>query len=338
MSQQKKLILLLNLGTPEAPTTKALKPYLNQFLMDKFVIDLPKPIRALLVKGIIVPTRAPKSAKAYKTIWTDQGSPLLIYSQELQTKLQQKLGDKYHVELAMRYGNPSTESVVNRINNNIDSYSSIEILPMYPHYAESSSRSAIDETNKHLSPKAKSLSRLTEYFYNKEFYLDALYHQINKNFDKNNFDFLLFSYHGIPERHILKVDSDCKNCLKDLCCNERPVHPRCYRGQCFETTALMVDKLQLNQDQYATSFQSRLGKDPWIKPYTDKFIIELAKKGIKKIAVACPAFTADCLETIEEIGEEAKEDFIEAGGEDLVLIPALNSEDHWVEALANEYK
>ena len=324
----------MNLGTPEAPTTQALKPYLRQFLMDPYVIDIPYWKRWLLINLIIVPFRSPKSAQAYQRVWTDEGSPLLVISQKLKNKLQQNMGEDYVVELGMRYGKPSTQLALEKLTqSHVDS---IVAIPLYPHYAESSSRTALEE----LKAAQAKLNCQLPIRYIDEFYAHPDYLTAKRNLIKNeladfNADYLLFSYHGIPERHILKVNQSCEACLADLTCGQRNVNKRCYRGQCFRSTELLVKDLNI---PHTTSFQSRLGRDPWIKPYTDHVLEDLAKQGVKRLAVACPAFTADCLETLEEIAMEGKAEFIKAGGEDLKLIPALNDNDLWVESLAKIIK
>lgn len=326
----KKGILLLNLGTPTAPTTKALKPYLRTFLMDPYVLDIPYWKRWLLVNLIIVPFRSPKSAKAFQKVWTKEGSPLLVFSKSLQRKLQQHLGGDFIIELGMRYGNPSTTSAIkNMLDQNV---SEIVALPLYPHYAESSTRTGIEALQRSCQKLNCNIPvKYLDQFYDNPHYLKAKRQLIKNELQNFSADHLLFSYHGLPVRHIINVDSKCNNCVMDLNCGERKQHPRCYRGQCFQSTDLLTEGIDIPS---STSFQSRLGRDPWIKPYTDHVLIDLAKQGVKKLAVACPAFTADCLETLEEIAMQGKEDFIAAGGEDLKLIPALNDTDSWVSALS----
>lgn len=322
----KKLVIISNLGTPEAPTAKAVKPYLREFLMDPYVIDKPFWFRFLLVNLIIAPLRSKKSAKAYQKVWTDQGSPLLVYTQNLVKKMIPLLEGKFEIRLGMRYGQPSIKSTRDNIPENIEE---IYFLPLYPQYAESSTKTAIDEFIKQFRdinlPKY-----ILKPFYKEDKFIHLESQIIQKEIDQFNPDYILFSYHGLPERHILKLDNTCGDCLKKDICRMKETDV-CYRSHSFQTTDAIVNNLNLELD-YSTSFQSRLGKDPWIKPYTDNVIKEIAKNH-KRVLVACPAFTSDCLETLEEIAMELKEEFLELGGEDLKLVPSLNDSDEWARTL-----
>ena len=322
----------MNLGSPDSTKVSDVKKYLNQFLMDERVIDKPWLLRALLVKGIIVPFRAPKSAEAYKTIWTDEGSPLIVNTKELQKALQNNFEEP--VEIAMRYGNPTPEAAFDTLLKRNPSIEEVIALPLYPHYAMSSYETAV-EYAKEIHQKKKYSFKLTfiEPFYNEPEYLQALAENI-KPFLSEPYDQLLFSYHGIPERHIRKSDITGCHCLQtENCCEvSSPAHAHCYRHQVFTTTKLVTKNLQIPSDKYSISFQSRLGKG-WLTPFTDIRLKELPGEGIKKLLIVCPAFVSDCLETLEEIAIRGKEIFMEAGGESFTMIPCLNVHPLWVKAI-----
>jgi protoporphyrin/coproporphyrin ferrochelatase len=332
-STLKKGILLMNLGSPDSTKVSDVRKYLNQFLMDERVIDKPWLLRALLVMGIIVPFRAPKSAEAYKTIWTSEGSPLIVNTKELQKTLQGDLEEP--VEIAMRYGNPTPETAFDNLLKRNPSIREVIALPLYPHYAMSSYETAV-ESVKETYQKKKYSFKLTfiEPFYNEPGYLSALAENI-KPFLNEPYDELLFSYHGIPERHIHKSDITRSHCLRtENCCEvSSPAHTHCYRHQVFTTTKLVTEKLQIPSDKYSISFQSRLGKG-WLTPFTDIRLKELPAEGIKKLLIVCPAFVSDCLETLEEIAIRGKEIFMEAGGKSFTMIPCLNVHPLWVKAIA----
>ncbi|MEP6927891.1 MAG: ferrochelatase [Ginsengibacter sp.] len=329
----KKGILLMNLGSPDSTKAGDVKKYLDQFLMDERVIDKPWLLRALLVKGIIVPFRASKSAEAYKTIWTREGSPLIVGTKQLKHALQNEI--EQPVEIAMRYGNPTPEAGFEALLKRDPSIEEVIALPLYPHYAMSSYETAVEYT-KGIYKKKKYSFKLTfiDPFYNEPDYLNALAENI-RPFLKEPFDQLLFSYHGIPERHIHKSDITGRHCLQvENCCNvASPAHAHCYRHQVFTTTRLVTEKLNIPKDKYSLSFQSRLGKG-WLTPFTDIRLKELPGAGIKRLLIVCPAFVSDCLETLEEIAIRGKEIFMEAGGESFTMIPCLNVNPLWVEAIA----
>lgn len=326
-------VLLVNLGTPDSPNTSDVRKYLRQFLMDGRVIDIPFIFRWLLVQLIIAPFRAPKSAKVYKEVWTEQGSPLLFNSVGVSKLLQEALGDNYVVELAMRYQSPSIESVMERMQK--QHFEKIIVLPLFPQYASASTGSAHEEVMRIFSSwqVIPQIVMIDNYPDNPK--MIKTYAEIGRKYIADgNFDHFIFSYHGLPERQIRKGDCTGK-CLSETCCNKLEDWNRlCYRGQCYETSRLLAAELGLNETQYSVSFQSRLGNDPWIKPYTDKVIEELVKeKGKKRILTFSPSFVADCLETTIEIGEEYKELFEEAGGEHWQLVESLNMHPLWVETL-----
>jgi len=323
----------MNLGSPDSTSVRDVKRYLHQFLMDEKVIDYPYLFRLLLVRGIIVPFRAPKSAEAYKSIWTKEGSPLIFLTKQLQQSLQQQVD--VPVEIAMRYGHPTPTTAYDALLKKMPDLEEVILMPLYPHYAMSSYETAV-EYMRYVHKKNKYLFILTTIkpYYNNEDYINALTESI-KPYLEQNFDKLLFSYHGVPERHIIKGDITGNHCLKtaDCCEVDSPAHEFCYRHQCIRTTTLVTKAFQLPQNKFELSFQSRLGRDKWLKPYTAQRLSELPNEGIKKLLVVCPAFVSDCLETLEEIAEQGKEIFLHAGGESFTMIPCLNVHPLWVRAI-----
>ncbi len=330
----KTAVLLINLGTPDSPSTANVRKYLTEFLNDPRVIDISAIGRFLLVNAIIVPFRSPKSAKLYRHIWTDDGSPLLIHTKNLSAKLQASLGDNYIVEYAMRYQHPSIASALENLRK--QKPSKIIVIPLYPQYASSSTGSTIeklfDELKKwEVIPSVNIISK----FYDDENYIASFVEEGRKH-NLAEYDHVLFSYHGLPERHIRKgaahYGSDyCQ--LSDKCCSSiNRSNQYCYRANCFYTTREIAKQLGLSSDKYTVCFQSRLD-NKWVKPFSDDVIKEKAKQGIKKMLVFSPAFVADCLETIHEIGTEYNDLFREYGGEKIELVKSLNSNDTWVNAL-----
>lgn len=323
----------MNLGSPDSTAVRDVRKYLNEFLMDGRVIDIPFIARALLVRGIIVPFRAPKSAEAYKTIWTKDGSPLIVLTKHLQQALQQQV--KEPVAVAMRYGIPSPKEAYEQLLEQHPNLDEVILVPLYPHYAMSSYETAVEYAKEQYAQKKYpfKLSVLTP-FYNNPDYIQALAASIEPWLAKE-YDHILFSYHGIPERHIRKSDTTGCHCLQvNNCCETAsPAHATCYRRQVFTTTRLVTEKLNIPANKFSISFQSRLGKG-WLQPFTDIRLEEMPKEGIKKILVICPAFVSDCLETLEEIAERGKETFMHAGGESYDMIPCLNTHPLWVAALA----
>jgi ferrochelatase len=329
----RKAVLLMNLGSPDSTTVKDVRKYLNEFLMDERVIDIPFIARALLVRGIIVPFRGPKSAEAYKTIWTSEGSPLIVLTKQLQQALQQKLEEP--VAIAMRYGSYSPKEAYNQLVKEHPSLEELVLVPLYPHYAMSSYETAVEYAKEQYAEKAYPF-RLTviKPFYNDPSYLNALATNIAPWLEKE-YDHILFSYHGIPERHIRKSDLTKSHCLQSTGCCETgsAAHAHCYRHQVYTTTHLVAAKLGIPANKYSISFQSRLGKG-WLQPFTDIRLEEMPKEGIKKLLIVCPAFVSDCLETLEEIDERGRESFMKAGGESYEMIPCLNSHPLWVDTIA----
>ncbi|MEO6330612.1 MAG: ferrochelatase [Ginsengibacter sp.] len=330
---KKRGVLLMNLGSPDSTKVSDVKKYLDEFLMDERVIDKSWLMRALLVKGIIVPFRAPKSAEAYKTIWTKEGSPLVVMTRQLQQALQSLIEEP--VEIAMRYGNPTPEAAFEALLKTQPGLEEVIAVPLYPHYAMSSFETAV-EYAKEIYQKKKYSFKLTfiKPFYNEPHYLHALSENIKPYLDKP-YDQILFSYHGVPSRHIKKSDITGCHCLQaENCCEvASPAHDFCYRHQVITTTKAVAEQLQIPAPKYSISFQSRLGKG-WLEPFTDIRLEQLPNEGIKKLLVVCPAFVSDCLETLEEIAIRGKEIFMEAGGESYEMIPCLNIHPLWVKTLA----
>jgi protoporphyrin/coproporphyrin ferrochelatase len=330
----KKGVLIMNLGSPDSTAVPDVRKYLHEFLMDKRVIDYPYLFRKLLVDGVIVRFRAPKSAEAYKSIWWKEGSPLIVLSKQLQELLQKEL--PVSVSLGMRYGNPSTEHGFNELLKNNPSLEEVLLIPLYPHYAMSSYETAVEYAKK-IHQKNNYPFRITTLkpFYNHPAYINALSESI-RPFLQQEFDYLLFSYHGVPERHIRKSDITHGHCLAttDCCEVSSPAHDYCYRHQVRVTTSLVGEALQLPQEKYGLSFQSRLGREEWLKPYTVMRLAELPKEGVKKLLVVCPAFVSDCLETLEEIAEQGKHTFMENGGKSFGMIPCLNTQLTWIKVLS----
>jgi len=328
----KRGIVLMNLGSPESTEVKDVRRYLMEFLMDERVIDYPWLFRLMLVGGIIAPFRAPKSAEAYRRIWTDKGSPLIVYSDELKKVLDHEIEEP--VEIGMRYGNPSVKAAFDRLLEKSPAIEEVIAVPMYPHYAMSSYETAV-EYAKNIHQKGKYSFRLTTIkpYYNDPHYLLALSESMKPFL--HDYDHILFSYHGVPRRHIIKGDITGSHCLQkpDCCSVPSAAHKQCYRHQCFETTRLVAAKLGLPNGKYSQSFQSRLGREEWLQPYTAARLQELPSEGVKDLIVVCPAFVSDCLETLEEIAMEGKHIFLAAGGNSFRMIPCLNVHPLWVKAI-----
>lgn len=329
-----KGILLVQLGTPDSPATSDVRKYLTEFLMDGRVIDIPYINRTLLVRGIIAPTRAPKSAKIYETIWDKEtGSPLMHYSIIQRDLLQKSLGEDYHVELAMRYQNPSIENALKNMEGML--LDSIRVIPLFPQYASATSGSVIE--------RVMELIRKWNYLPNMSFVSSYCQEPLMietfadhaRQHDIAHFDHIVFSYHGLPVRQLGKVDPTRQlSCPEDGCDScKNTVNSFCYLSQCHATTRAIAQELGLENEQYSICFQSRLGKEPWIQPYTSSLLEDLAQKGKKKLLVFSPAFVADCIETIDEIGVEYANEFKHLGGEEVQLVESLNGDPKWIEAL-----
>jgi ferrochelatase len=330
----KQAVLLVNLGSPASTSIGDVRRYLREFLGDERVLDVPAPLRWLLLEGVILRTRPHKSAHAYKSIWKPEGSPLVLTSISVQKKLAEVLGKAMPVYLAMRYGNPSIPNIIKQMK--ADGIENVFLMPQYPHYAMSSWETVVvkvyQEAEK-LFPELKI--DLLQPFYQDKDYIEALY-EVSAPYLSKPHDLLLFSYHGIPERHLRKGDPSKAHCMKvnDCCSHCSPVQSTCYRAQVFATTKALVKRAGIADDKYSVSFQSRLAGEPWLKPFTDKELERLPKEGKKKLLIMCPAFVSDCLETLEEISEEAKETFMEAGGEEFEQIPCLNDQKPYIDFLA----
>ncbi|MBA1238382.1 MULTISPECIES: ferrochelatase [Stutzerimonas stutzeri subgroup] len=325
-------LLLVNLGSPASTEVADVRRYLNQFLMDPYVIDLPWPLRRLLVSLILI-KRPEQSAHAYASIWWPEGSPLVVLSRRLQEAVKPHW-TQGPVELAMRYGEPSIETTLTRLAG--QGINQVTLAPLYPQFADSTTTTVIEEARRVIRERGLSLQlSILQPFYDQPEYLEALAASARPHLEQD-FDHLLLSFHGLPERHLHKVDPTGSHCLKsDDCCQraEGAVLASCYRAQCMRTAAGFAAKAGLRDDQWSVSFQSRLGRAKWIEPYTEARLDELAERGVKKLLVMCPAFVADCIETLEEIGDRGREQFVEAGGEELVLVPCLNTHEDWVQAL-----
>ena len=330
-----KAVLLVNLGSPDSCKVADVRKYLDEFLMDANVIDVPWLLRSLIVRVFILPHRPKDSAEAYKKIWTDDGSPLIVNSNKVIEKLINHIDSP--IELGMRYGNPSIASAIKNLKMDNPELQQILLVPMYPHYAMSSYGTVVDKVRSELLilyPDIKLY--ILSNFYNDKLYINALSESI-RPFIENDYDHILFSYHGLPERHLKKTDPTKKHCLRveNCCIVESPAHQYCYRHQVFETTKLTIEALGISREKYSISFQSRLGWDKWLDPNTEGKLLKLANAGIKKLLVVCPAFVSDCLETLVEIEIRGKENFLSAGGEELILIPCLNDKQIWIETIAD---
>lgn len=333
-NQPRTGVLLVNLGTPDSPSVPDVRKYLREFLMDPRVIDIPLISRFFLVNMIIAPFRAPKSARIYKKLWTAKGSPLKIYGYEVAGLLQQALGSEYLVSLGMRYQSPSIESALNELKDK--GLKNIIVVPLFPQYASATTGSVYDKVMEivrtwQIIPQINFINSFLQH----PKFIETFTLLGKKYIEEHPFDHYIFTYHGLPERQIRKGDAT-NTCLQGNCCGTlHAMNQHCYRAQCFETSRLLATSLGIPDHKYTVSFQSRLGKTPWIKPYTDDMIRELAGKGIKSVLAFSPSFVADCLETTIEIGEEYKELFEENGGKHWQLVESLNNHPLWIEALTD---
>jgi len=326
-----KGVLLVNLGSPDSPAVSDVRKYLREFLMDGRVLDAPWPVRFCVVNFAILPSRPKESAHAYEKIWTPAGSPLVVTSRHVQEKLQARV--TVPVELAMRYQHPSILSALKKLRER--KVTQLLVIPLFPHFAMSSFETAavrVQELAARWTPQIKV--EIQPPYFDAPEYIAALVASAKNHLDAG-YDHLLFSFHGIPERHLRKADPTGSHCLQvENCCEvASPAHATCYRAQCFKTVAAFVAKAGVPKEKYSVAFQSRLGKEPWLKPYSDLEIEKLPARGVKKLLVICPAFVSDCLETIEEIGIRGRETFLKAGGENLTLIPCMNEHPQWLLAL-----
>ncbi len=320
-------LLLLQLGSPAAPTPGAIYKFLTEFLTDPQVIDIPAIPRHLLVRGVIAPLRSRRVAEAYKSIWTEKGSPLMLYTQDFSEKVKTALERRFDVRWAVRYGNPSVKSVLDDWNIN-----ELYVVPLYPQYALSSSQTAMDQVKDLVAKSGKSIKMffLRDFFVEPEF-IHSQTAQILEAAREFKPDHYLLSFHGLPEHHVTKLHPD-KCFVQAGCCEKVTSSNRwCYRAQSMATARALKEALGLTGGQMSVGFQSRLGNRPWIKPYTDELLPKLVEDGVRRLLVSCPSFVSDCLETLEEVQIRLKEQFLELGGTDLKLVPALNAEDHWVD-------
>lgn len=324
-------VLLVNLGSPASTDPADLRQYLDQFLMDPYVIDVPYPLRALIVKGFILPTRPAQSAHAYAKIWTAEGSPLVAISERTRAALEAYAG--VPVGLAMRYGEPSIPNGIRTLLERCGEIDELVVVPMYPQYAMATTKTVEVAVEGVLRSRGLRY-RFVPPFFGDSGYLDAVEARIRAEYPGNS-QYLLFSYHGIPMRHLRKTDPTHHHCLRSADCCQVPseAHATCYRHQCIETTELLARRLGLDAGTYGWSFQSRLGRG-WIEPFTDVLLAEFPKRGITRLAVVCPSFVADCLETLEEIAMRGRETFLAAGGESFDYVRCINDDAAWIAALA----
>jgi ferrochelatase len=326
-----KGVLLINLGSPDSPSVRDVRRYLREFLMDPRVLDVNWLLRFAIVQFAILPSRPKQSAHAYQSIWTAKGSPLVVISESVRALLQARVS--LPIQLAMRYQNPSISSALSRLIQG--GVTEILVIPLFPHYAMSSFETAVErvkEITARLAPATKLVFQPP--FYDRPQYIKALVASAQPYLAKG-YDHLLFSFHGLPERQLRKSDPTGCHCLvKPNCCEvSSPAHATCYRAQCLKTVAAFVKEAEISAGKFSVAFQSRLGRDPWLKPYTDYELPRLASAGIKNLLVICPAFVSDCLETLEEIGMRGRETFLSAGGTGFAQIPCLNEHSLWLEAL-----
>lgn len=326
-------ILIVNVGSPDSTSVGDVRRYLGQFLMDKHVIDAPWPVRKMIVSGFILPFRSKRSAHAYERIWWDEGSPLVVITRRVRDLLRGRIDNP--VEMAMRCGNPSIESGLKSLTEKYPAIDRIRVIPLYPHYAMSTVGSAVVETMEVAARMGIDAAlEFVKPFYDDIAYIDAMCDSARQHLDEG-YDHLLVSYHGLPERHLKKTDPTGGHCLKSGDCCDKPssAHVVCYRHQVYRSTDLFVDRLGIPKDMYTISFQSRLGRDTWLRPYTVSEAVRLAESGVRNLLVICPSFVSDCLETLEEIGMGVKDEFIAAGGEGFRMIPCLNEDPRWIDAL-----
>lgn len=328
----KRAVLLANLGSPDAPETKPVRRYLDQFLMDPYVIQLPWLLRRLIVSLFVLPSRPKASAEAYQSVWMEEGSPLLVLSKRLKHALKQKLD--LPLEMAMRYGNPSIEQQLLKLCSD-KNVSEVLLIPLYPHFADSTVTTAVEEARRVMQKHQLDIQlQVLQPFYDNPDYIETLV-QTAQPYLNQDYDHIVFSYHGLPESHITKLDSS--HCLKqENCCQvPHPAHKTCYRHQVMRTTQCFALQAGLANNRYSVAFQSRLGRAKWLGPNTEDRLQELAQQGAEKVLVICPAFVTDCLETLEEIAIRGEEKFRQAGGKSLKLIPCMNDHPAWVDLLAD---
>ena len=325
---------MINLGSPDSTSIPDVKRYLDEFLMDKRVIGKSYWFRWFLVKIIILNTRPRKSAKAYKKIWWKEGSPLIVLSKRLFKKVKKLV--RITVALAMRYG---SMSIINGLKELHEiGVNEVIVLPLYPHYAMSSYETVVEKVKKEVRLKFPSIKlKIIDPFYNNKSYIKLLSNKIKETLKKVKYDHILFSYHGIPVSHLKISDTTNKHCykVKNCCSVKSDAHKTCYKHQVLETTELVVKELKIDKSKYSNAFQSRLPNEAWLKPYTDSELVRLAKKGIKNLVIVTPAFVTDCLETLEEIAMEGKEEFLDSGGKNYYYVPCLNDDKDWSKLISS---
>lgn len=324
----------MNLGSPDSTEVPDVKRYLDEFLMDKRVIDYPYLFRLLLVRGMITPKRAPKTAEAYRSIWWPEGSPLIVLTERLREALEARLGEP--VAYTMRYGDPHPAKAFAELLRRAPALREVVLFPLYPHYAMSSYETAVEYARQAYRQGGYPFRlRVAAPYYREPAYIHALAETLRPHLEQP-YDYLLFSYHGVPERHIRKGDITGHHCLSSAACcdTDSPAHAYCYRHQVITTMRLVARELGLPEGRYGLSFQSRLGREEWLRPYTAELLRELPARGIRKLVVLSPAFVSDCLETLEEMAMQGREQFLEAGGESYRMVPCLNTDPLWVDAIA----
>jgi len=327
-------LLLINLGTPASPRPADVRPYLREFLMDPRVVDIPGWKRWLIVHLFILPFRPRKSGEAYAQIWTEQGSPLLVHSRELAKKVQARLGSRVHVDLAMRYGNPSIADALEHFRRS--GIQRVVVLPLYPQYSSATTGSTVEKVFEEVARHWNTpYVQVVPPFYDHPAFLDAYAGAVRPVLQRVRPEKVFLSFHGLPERQVIKGDDSGAHCLKrtDCCASVDVVNRDCYRAQCFATARLLASRLGVSEEMSVVCFQSRLGREPWIRPYTEERLAEEARAGCKRAVILSPAFVADCLETLEELGIRGVGTWKENGGETLALAPAPNSSDRWADAV-----
>ena len=335
-NKENTAVLMINLGTPVAPNTTEVRTYLRELLSSDRVLDINPFLRWLLLNIFILPFRPKKTAKAYKKIWLEEGSPLMVYSQKLKKSLTEQFAtENIIVELAMQCGEPSIKNALDRLR--AKQYSRILVLPMYPQYASSTFGGAIEDLYREIiNDWNMPQLQIVPPFFSDSLFIEA-WAKVGLPYLDHNHDHVLFSFHGLPIRHLKKSDISgnwCKN-NKECCLILTNQNKYCYSAHCHETSKLIAEKLNLDKEKWSVSFQSRFGREEWVKPYTEQHLKELAQRGIKRVVVFCPSFVSDCLETLEEIGIQAAENFQKCGGEELLLVPSLNDHPEWIKSISS---
>jgi ferrochelatase len=330
----KRAVLLVNLGSPDSTSIRDVRSYLNEFLSDDRVLDLPKPIQQFVLKCFILPKRPKQSAHAYQRIWRSEGSPLLVISRQVRKLLGERV--KVPVYLAMRYGNPSIRDVIDEITQK--GIEELFLMPLYPHYAMSSYETVVVRVREVARERSPGIDITTlQPFYNQPDYIEALYQSARPHLERG-YDHLLFSFHGVPVRHLRKADSSRQHCtiVKGCCATCSPAHATCYKAQCLHTAEAFVRRAKVASGHWSVSFQSRLAGEPWLEPYTDLELERFGQSGMQRLLVITPAFVSDCLETLEEIAMTGRDSFLGAGGAEFAYIPCLNDHPEWIRFLEDQ--